>query len=73
MPLGLLLPFELFRLFGLYIDTLPLRLCLIDIVCFDNAGILICLLGCAITRHVLVCNMISYLNMLNRVTLLDRI
>jgi hypothetical protein len=32
-------------LFG-YIDTLPLRLCLIDIVCFDNAGILICLLGC---------------------------
>jgi hypothetical protein len=31
---------------GLYIDTLPLRLCLIDIVCFDNAGILICLLGC---------------------------
>jgi hypothetical protein len=43
LPLGLLLPFELFRLFGLYIDTLPLWLCLIDIVCFDNAGILICL------------------------------
>jgi hypothetical protein len=55
MPLGLLLPFELFRLFGLYIDTLPLRLCLIDIVCFDNAGILICLLGYAITGHLLVC------------------
>jgi hypothetical protein len=30
---------------GLYIDTLPLRLCLIDIVCFDNACIMICLLG----------------------------
>jgi hypothetical protein len=30
---------------GPFIDTLPLRLCLIDIVCFDNAGILICLLG----------------------------
>jgi hypothetical protein len=30
--------------FRLYIDTLPLRLCLIDIVRFDNAGILICLL-----------------------------
>jgi hypothetical protein len=29
---------------GLYIDTLPLRLRLIDIVCFANAGILICLL-----------------------------
>jgi hypothetical protein len=25
--------------------TLPLTLCLIDIVCFDNAGILICILG----------------------------
>jgi hypothetical protein len=33
LPLGLLLPLEL------YIDTFPLRLCLIDIVCFDNAGI----------------------------------
>jgi hypothetical protein len=30
---------------GLYIDTLPLGLCLIDIICFDNAGILICLMG----------------------------
>jgi hypothetical protein len=44
LPLGLaswaILPL------GLYINTLPLRLCLIDIVCFDNAGILICLLGC---------------------------
>jgi hypothetical protein len=40
---------------GPYIDTLPLRLCLIDIVRFDNAGILICLLGCfaswALYRH----------------------
>jgi hypothetical protein len=26
------------------IDTLPLGLCFIDIVCFDNAGILLCLL-----------------------------
>jgi hypothetical protein len=58
---------------GLYIDTLPLRLCLIDIVCFDNAGILICLLGCANTGHLLVCKMIRYVNMLNRDTLLDRI
>jgi hypothetical protein len=73
LPLGLLLPFELFRLFGLYIDTLPLRLCLIDIVSFDNAGILICLLGCAITRHLLICNMISYVNMLNRDILWNRI
>jgi hypothetical protein len=43
LPLGLaswaILPL------GLYIDTLPLWLCLIDIVYFDNAGILICLLG----------------------------
>jgi hypothetical protein len=44
------LPLELFASWatlplGLYIDTLPLRLCLIDIVSFDNAGILICLLG----------------------------
>jgi hypothetical protein len=41
--------------FRLYIDTLPLRLCLIGIVCFDNAGILICLSGCAIAGHLLVC------------------
>jgi hypothetical protein len=27
-----------------YIDTLPLRLCLIDIVCFDNAETVLCLL-----------------------------
>jgi hypothetical protein len=27
-----------------YIDILPLGLCLIDIVCLDNAGILLCLL-----------------------------
>jgi hypothetical protein len=67
LPLGLLLPL------GLYIDTLPLRLCLIDIVCFDNAGILICLLGCAITGHLLVCQLISYVNMSNRNTMLDRI
>jgi hypothetical protein len=38
-----------------YFNMLPLGPCLIDIVCFDNAGILICLLGCAITRHLLVC------------------
>jgi hypothetical protein len=54
---------------GLFIDTLPLGPCLIDIVCFDNAGILICLLGCAITGHLLVCRMISYVNMPNRDTL----
>jgi hypothetical protein len=54
---------------GLYIDTLPLGLCLIDIVCFDNVGILLCLLGCANTRHWLVCQMISYVNMPNRDTL----
>jgi hypothetical protein len=58
---------------GLCIDTLPLRLCLIDIVCFDNVGILICLLGCAITGHLLVCNMTRYVNMINRDNLLDRI
>jgi hypothetical protein len=50
LPLGLAswatLPLGLLCLFGLYIDTLPLRLCLIDIVSFDNASILICLLGC---------------------------
>jgi hypothetical protein len=40
---------------GLFIDTLPLGPCLINIVCFDNAGILICLLGCANTGHLLVC------------------
>jgi hypothetical protein len=32
-----------YAFFG-YIDTLPLGLCLIDIVCFDNARILLCLL-----------------------------
>jgi hypothetical protein len=58
---------------GLFIDTFPLGPCLIDIVCFDNAGILICLLGCAITRHLLVCQMISYVNMSNRDTLWNRI
>jgi hypothetical protein len=67
LALGLLLPL------GLYIDTLPLRLCLIDIVCFDNAGILICLLGYAITGHLLVCQLISYVNMSNRDTMLDQI
>jgi hypothetical protein len=55
LPLGLLLPLGLHLPLGLYIDTLPLRLCLIDIICFDNAGILICLLGCAIAGHLLVC------------------
>jgi hypothetical protein len=40
---------------GPLIDTLPLGPCLINIVCFDNAGILICLLGCANTGHLLVC------------------
>jgi hypothetical protein len=65
LPLGLLLPL------GLYIDTLPLRLCLIDIVCFDNTGILICFLGRAITGHLLVCELISYVNMSNRDTMLD--
>jgi hypothetical protein len=40
---------------GPFIDTLPFGPCLIDIVCFDNAGILICLLGCTITGHLLVC------------------
>jgi hypothetical protein len=54
---------------GLFINTLPLGPCLIDIIFFDNAGILICLLGCAITGHLLVCRMISYVNMPNRVTL----
>jgi hypothetical protein len=45
--------------------TLPLGPRLIDIVCFDNAETLICLLGCAITGHLLVCKMISYVNMRN--------
>jgi hypothetical protein len=56
LPLGLLCLSDYFCLLGyfaswatlplgLYIDTLPLRLCLIDIVCFGNVGILICLLG----------------------------
>jgi hypothetical protein len=50
LPLGLLCLLGCFASWaalplGLYIDTLPLRLCLIDIVCFDNTGILICLLG----------------------------
>jgi hypothetical protein len=35
---------EYYCAFFSYIDTLPLGLCLIDIVCFDNAGILLCLL-----------------------------
>jgi hypothetical protein len=48
---------------------LPLEPCLIDIVCFDNAGILICLLGCANTGHLLIFKMISYVNMPNRDTL----
>jgi hypothetical protein len=60
LPLGLLCLLGCFASWaalplGLYIDTLPFRLCLIDIVYFDNAGILICLLGCAITGHLLVC------------------
>jgi hypothetical protein len=49
--------------------TLLLGLCAIDIVCFDNAEILLCLLGCAITGHLLVCQTISYVNMSNRDTL----
>jgi hypothetical protein len=52
-----------------YFNMLPLGPCLIDIVCFDNAGILICLLGYAITGHLLVCKMISYVNIPNRDTL----
>jgi hypothetical protein len=58
LPLGLLcllgLPLGLLYLLG-YFDILPLGLCLIDIVCLDNAGILICLLSCGITGHSLVC------------------
>jgi hypothetical protein len=76
LPLGLLclwgLPLGLFCLLG-YFNMLPLGPCLIDIVCFDNAGILICLLGCAIAGHLLVCKMISYVNMPNRDTLWNRI
>jgi hypothetical protein len=72
LPLGLLcllgLPLGLLCLLG-YFNMLPLGPCLIDIVCFDNVGILICLLGCAITGHLLVCKMISYVNMPNRDTL----
>jgi hypothetical protein len=49
-----------------YFNMLPFRPCLID---FDNAGILICLLGCANTRHLLVCEMIRYVNIPNRDTL----
>jgi hypothetical protein len=40
LPLGLLCLLGCFASWA----TLPLGLCLIDIVCFDNAGILICLL-----------------------------
>jgi hypothetical protein len=58
LPLRLLcllgLPLGLFCLLG-YLNMLPPGPCLIGIVCFDNAGILICLLGCAITGHLLVC------------------
>jgi hypothetical protein len=75
-PLGLLcllgLPLGLLCLLG-YFNMLPLGPCLIDIVCFDNAGILVSLLDCAITGHLLICKIISYVNMSNRVTLLDRI
>jgi hypothetical protein len=64
LPLGLLLPLELLCLLSLplgllcllgYFNMLPLGPCLIDIVCFDNVGILIYLLGCAITGRLLVC------------------
>jgi hypothetical protein len=55
LPLGLLCLLGYFAFHG-YIDTLPLGLCLIDTVCFDNAGILLCPLGCAITEHLLVCD-----------------
>jgi uncharacterized membrane protein YphA (DoxX/SURF4 family) len=64
LPLGLLcllgyfaswaaLPLGLLCLLG-YFNMLPLGPCLIDIVCFDNADILMCLLGYAITGHLLV-------------------
>jgi hypothetical protein len=74
LPLGLLCLLGYFASWAalplrLYIDTLPLGPCLIDIVCFDNAGILVCLLGYANTGHLLVCKMISYVNMPNRNTL----
>jgi hypothetical protein len=74
LPLGLLwatLPLGLLCLLGYFASwaTLPLGLCAIDIVCFDNAGILLCLLGCAIIGHLLVRQMISYVNMPNRDTL----
>jgi hypothetical protein len=74
LPLGLLCLLGCFASWatlplGLFIDTLPLGPCLIDIVYFDNAGILICLLGCAITGHLLVCKIISYVNFPNRDTL----
>jgi hypothetical protein len=65
LPLGLLCLLGYFASWA----TLPLGLCAIDIVCFDNAGILLCLLGCAITGHLLVRQMISYVNMPNRDTL----
>jgi hypothetical protein len=72
LPLGLaswaILPLGLLCLLG-YFNMLPLGPCLIDIVCFDNAGKLVSLLGCAITGHLLVCQMISYVNMSNRDTL----
>jgi hypothetical protein len=66
LPPGLLcllgLPLRLFQ-------HLPLGPCLINIVCFDNAGILVCLLGCANLGHLLVCQLISHVNMSNRDTL----
>jgi hypothetical protein len=72
LPLGLAswatLPLRLLCLLGFF-NMLPLGLCLFDIVCFDNAGILVCLLGCANTGHLLVCKMISYVNMPNWDTL----
>jgi hypothetical protein len=74
LPLGILCLLGCFASWatlplGLYIGTLPLGLCLIDIVCFDNARILIRLLGYAITGHLFVCQMISYVNITNRDTL----
>jgi hypothetical protein len=68
LPLGLLCLLSYFAFLG-YTDTLPLGLCLIDTIYFDNAGILLCLMGCAITGHLLVCQMISYVNMSNWDTL----
>jgi hypothetical protein len=74
LPLGLLCLLGYFASWatlplGIYIDTLPLGLFLIDTACFDNAGILLCHLGCAITGHLLVCQMTSYVNMSNWETL----